>query len=206
MPSIRKWVAHIEGFGLSTEGDTEQEAIENAKGYLRVPAVFSIRVEPVRPSAATPAPGRLQELGLSPRTENILARANITTVAQVLALSDDDLFKIKDFGPRSLDELVAKIPAFPVRPGQAQALAGRLEAGGYPALAGRVRDIGVSLRARQILATIRKYGSYADALPSIRRHAVMVREIDELKAMGLLSDDGQITARGIGAIGNAQSF
>jgi hypothetical protein len=193
-----KWVAHIQGFGLSVEGDTEEEATANAKFYLRIPDVFTITVEPVGYHSAA-VPGRLRDLALSPRTTNILERAGITTVEQLLKLSAHDLLEIQDFGPRSGHELRDKVPGFRTRPVEAQRLAGRLEAGGYPAMA-------VSLRLQQILATVRKYGSYADALPAIRRHDVWVREIDELKGKGMLSEDGEVTARGTAAIGEAQSF
>ena len=39
------------------------------------------------------------------RTTNALKRANITTIAQVLSLTDNDLLHLRNFGTKSLDEL-----------------------------------------------------------------------------------------------------
>ena len=146
MPKIRQWVAHIEGIGLTVEGDTEQEAIENAKTYVRIPQVFTIRVEPAYPNApAVPFEHGGGRLGASAQAAERM--------------------------------------------------------GYYPA-----GEKQLSLRLRQILATVRKYGSYADALPAIRRHNVWVREIDELKGLGMLWEGGRLTERGAKAIGEAESF
>lgn len=47
----------------------------------------------------------LEDLNLSMRTANALKRANINTVSQVLALTDNDLLGLRNFGQKSLDEL-----------------------------------------------------------------------------------------------------
>jgi DNA-directed RNA polymerase subunit alpha len=47
----------------------------------------------------------LDDLGLSVRTVNALKRANINTVAQALAVSDNELLGLRNFGHKSLDEL-----------------------------------------------------------------------------------------------------
>jgi len=39
------------------------------------------------------------------RTTNALKRANITTIAQVLTLNDNDLLHLRNFGQKSLVEL-----------------------------------------------------------------------------------------------------
>ena len=39
------------------------------------------------------------------RTTNALKRANITTIGQILSLSDNDLLHLRNFGTKSLDEL-----------------------------------------------------------------------------------------------------
>ena len=51
----------------------------------------------------------LDELGLSVRTVNALKRANINTVAQALAVSDQELMGLRNFGQKSLDELKAAL-------------------------------------------------------------------------------------------------
>jgi DNA-directed RNA polymerase subunit alpha len=47
----------------------------------------------------------IEDLNLSMRTTNALRRANITTIAQVLAMNDNDLLHLRNFGQKSLYEL-----------------------------------------------------------------------------------------------------
>jgi DNA-directed RNA polymerase subunit alpha len=47
----------------------------------------------------------IEVLNLSMRTTNALKRANITTIGQVLSLTDNDLLHLRNFGTKSLDEL-----------------------------------------------------------------------------------------------------
>lgn len=47
----------------------------------------------------------IEVLNLSMRTTNALRRANITTIGQVLAMSDNDLLHLRNFGTKSLVEL-----------------------------------------------------------------------------------------------------
>lgn len=47
----------------------------------------------------------IEVLNLSMRTTNALKRANITTIAQVLSLTDNDLLHLRNFGQKSLVEL-----------------------------------------------------------------------------------------------------
>ncbi len=47
----------------------------------------------------------IEVLSLSMRTTNALKRANITTIAQVLSLTDNDLLHLRNFGQKSLVEL-----------------------------------------------------------------------------------------------------
>ena len=60
-------------------------------------------------AAASAANMTLEDLHLSVRTLNALKRANIHTVAQVLATNDDDLLGLRNFGQKSLDELKAAL-------------------------------------------------------------------------------------------------
>jgi len=53
----------------------------------------------------------VEKLELSPRTLNCLKRAHITKVGQVLEMSNDELLKIRNFGEKSLLELLAKLKA-----------------------------------------------------------------------------------------------
>ena len=51
----------------------------------------------------------IEKLDLSPRTLNSLKRAHITRVGQVLEMSNDELLNIRNFGEKSLGELLGKL-------------------------------------------------------------------------------------------------
>ena len=51
----------------------------------------------------------IEKLELTPRTLNCLKRARITKVGQVLEMSNDELLKIRNFGDKSLEELLEKL-------------------------------------------------------------------------------------------------
>ena len=51
----------------------------------------------------------IEKLELSPRTLNCLKRAHITKVGQVLEMSNEELLKIRNFGEKSLEELLTKL-------------------------------------------------------------------------------------------------
>lgn len=53
----------------------------------------------------------IEILNLSMRTTNALKRANITSIAQVLAYSDNDLLHLRNFGQKSLVELLEALQA-----------------------------------------------------------------------------------------------
>ncbi|HVF98624.1 MAG TPA: DNA-directed RNA polymerase subunit alpha [Chloroflexia bacterium] len=53
----------------------------------------------------------IEVLSLSMRTTNALKRANITSIAQVLAYSDNDLLHLRNFGQKSLVELQEALQA-----------------------------------------------------------------------------------------------
>jgi DNA-directed RNA polymerase subunit alpha len=51
----------------------------------------------------------IEKLGLSPRTLNCLKRAHITKVGQVLEMSNSELLKIRNFGEKTLEEILGKM-------------------------------------------------------------------------------------------------
>jgi DNA-directed RNA polymerase subunit alpha len=66
------------------------------------------------PLSAFPVPQKLydmpiEELDLSTRSYNCLKRSNITKVGQVLAMNEDDLLSVRNFGRKSLDELYDRL-------------------------------------------------------------------------------------------------
>lgn len=73
-----------------------------------------------RPSWAASIPASLynrpvENLGLSPRTQNCLKRASIHKVGEVLERSRADLLKVRNFGERSLQELKEKLELLGIR-------------------------------------------------------------------------------------------
>ncbi|MEZ4533082.1 MAG: DNA-directed RNA polymerase subunit alpha [Thermomicrobiales bacterium] len=82
------------------------------------------------PSAAETASGpsipeevqntRLTDLGLSPRVTNALRSRGIETVGHVLSIDADTLMSIRNFGPRSLNELRDKLIEYGYWPEDAQ--------------------------------------------------------------------------------------
>jgi DNA-directed RNA polymerase subunit alpha len=51
----------------------------------------------------------IEKLDLLPRTLNCLKRAHITKVGQVIEMSNDELLKIRNFGEKSLEELLSRL-------------------------------------------------------------------------------------------------
>jgi DNA-directed RNA polymerase subunit alpha len=51
----------------------------------------------------------IEELDLPMRAYNSLKRNNITKIGQVLALSDDEFLRMRNFGRKSLDELKERL-------------------------------------------------------------------------------------------------
>ena len=60
----------------------------------------------------------LVNLGLSPSTLNVLARARVTRVSQVLRRSDEELLVIRNFNGKCLAELDQKLAEMNLKRGQ----------------------------------------------------------------------------------------
>jgi DNA-directed RNA polymerase subunit alpha len=65
--------------------------------------------EPVSPVTANLLDAPIEELDLPMRAYNSLKRNNITKIGQVLALSDDEFLRMRNFGKKSLDELKERL-------------------------------------------------------------------------------------------------
>jgi DNA-directed RNA polymerase subunit alpha len=72
-------------------------------GYGR--DISELGLDEISPPAEDMTNRPIEDLNLSMRTTNALKRANISTVAQVLALTDNDLLHLRNFGQKSLVEL-----------------------------------------------------------------------------------------------------
>ena len=51
----------------------------------------------------------IEELDLSVRSYNCLKRANINTVEQLTAKSEDEMMKVRNLGKKSLEEVIQKL-------------------------------------------------------------------------------------------------
>lgn len=73
-----------------------------------------VEIEPARGATAFQIPQKIydtpiEELDLSVRAYNCLKRSNITRVGQVLTMNRDDLLAVRNFGEKSLQELVDRL-------------------------------------------------------------------------------------------------
>jgi DNA-directed RNA polymerase alpha subunit len=81
---------------------------------LRILETLHLRFEEVAtPSLdahldGSPPPG-VETLGLSVRTTNCLVANEVTTMAQLLALTDDDLLNLRNLGREALQEITDKL-------------------------------------------------------------------------------------------------
>ena len=76
-----------------------------AKGFAAAKAELAGEKHYERPSDAWP----IEDLNLSVRAYNCLVRANIRTVQQISVMSYDDLYRIRNMGLKSLNEIVQKM-------------------------------------------------------------------------------------------------
>ncbi len=67
--------------------------------------ISDLDLEEVAPPTEDDTNRPIEVLNLSMRTTNALKRANISTIAQVLAMSDNDLLHLRNFGQKSLVEI-----------------------------------------------------------------------------------------------------
>ncbi len=90
--------------------EAAQILVDHAKVFAefnRAPAATETATGPSIPEEVQNT--RLTDLGLSPRVTNALRSRGIETVGQVLAIDADTLMSIRNFGPRSLNELRDKL-------------------------------------------------------------------------------------------------
>lgn len=90
--------------------EAAQILVEHAKVFAefnRAPTVPETTTGPTIPEEVQNT--RLTDLGLSPRVTNALRSRGIETVGHVLSIDADTLMSIRNFGPRSLNELRDKL-------------------------------------------------------------------------------------------------
>jgi DNA-directed RNA polymerase subunit alpha len=86
----------VELFGLAKELNEEAEGIE-------------IGPAPVEVAASNELSTPIEDLDLTVRSYNCLKREGINTVSELIALSEDQLMNIRNFGSKSVDEVRDKL-------------------------------------------------------------------------------------------------
>ena len=127
--------------------EAAQILVEHAKVFSefnRAPSATETATGPSIPEEVQNT--RLTDLGLSPRVTNALRSRGIETVGHVLSIDADTLMSIRNFGPRSLNELRDKLIEYGYWPENAQI-------GGADAVVGTddedIDDMAAALRALQ---------------------------------------------------------
>ena len=92
----------VELFGLAKELNEEAEGIE-------------IGPAPVEVAASNELSTPIEELDLTVRSYNCLKREGINTVSELIALSEDQLMNIRNFGSKSVDEVRDKLAELGLR-------------------------------------------------------------------------------------------
>ena len=86
----------VELFGLARELNTEAEGIEIGPRYSDAPVAGGMDI-------------RIEELDLTVRSFNCLKREGINTLAELVNLTEHQLMNIRNFGQKSVDEVLEKL-------------------------------------------------------------------------------------------------
>lgn len=86
----------VELFGLARELNTEAEGIEIGPRYSDAPVGEGLDI-------------RIEELDLTVRSFNCLKREGINTLAELVNLTEHQLMNIRNFGQKSVDEVLEKL-------------------------------------------------------------------------------------------------
>ena len=92
----------VELFGLAKELNAEAEGVE-------------IGPAPVEVAASNELSTPIEDLDLTVRSYNCLKREGINTVSELIALSEDQLMNIRNFGSKSVDEVREKLAGLGLR-------------------------------------------------------------------------------------------
>jgi DNA-directed RNA polymerase subunit alpha len=111
MTDFDKLTLEIETDGTTTPEDALSSAAEILVGeFSRFAQIGRRSAQPEGETPAAAVSGNLldapiEELDLPMRAYNSLKRNNITKIGQLLALDDDELLRMRNFGKKSLDEM-----------------------------------------------------------------------------------------------------
>src|ERR1700761_640245 len=95
----------IETNGSITPDDALSEAANIFTDQLALFIDFSTEEKPVPTAPATEWDVPVETLNLSVRSFNCLKRAGISKVSELLDMTEDEIFKMRNFGKKSLDEI-----------------------------------------------------------------------------------------------------
>ena len=95
----------IETNGSITPDDALSEAANILTDQLSLFIDFSTEEKPVPTAPASEWDVPVETLNLSVRSFNCLKRAGISKVSELLDMTEDEIFKMRNFGKKSLDEI-----------------------------------------------------------------------------------------------------
>jgi DNA-directed RNA polymerase subunit alpha len=95
----------IETNGSITPDDALSEAANILTDQLNLFIDFSTEEKPVPTAPASEWDVPVETLNLSVRSFNCLKRAGISKVSELLDMTEDEIFKMRNFGKKSLDEI-----------------------------------------------------------------------------------------------------
>lgn len=95
----------IETNGSITPDDALSEAADILTDQLSLFINFSTEEKPVPTAPASEWDVPVETLNLSVRSFNCLKRAGISKVSELLDMTEDEIFKMRNFGKKSLDEI-----------------------------------------------------------------------------------------------------
>jgi DNA-directed RNA polymerase subunit alpha len=95
----------IETNGSITPDDALSEAANILTDQLALFIDFSTEEKPVPTAPASEWDVPVETLNLSVRSFNCLKRAGISKVSELLDMTEDEIFKMRNFGKKSLDEI-----------------------------------------------------------------------------------------------------
>jgi DNA-directed RNA polymerase subunit alpha len=95
----------IETNGSITPDDALSEAANIFTDQLALFIDFSTEEKPVPAAPASEWDVPVETLNLSVRSFNCLKRAGISKVSELLDMTEDEIFKMRNFGKKSLDEI-----------------------------------------------------------------------------------------------------
>jgi DNA-directed RNA polymerase subunit alpha len=95
----------IETNGSITPDDALTEAAEILSDQLSLFINFSTEEKPIATAPTSEWDVPVETLNLSVRSFNCLKRAGISKVSELLDMTEDEIFKMRNFGKKSLDEI-----------------------------------------------------------------------------------------------------